>query len=288
MFFGEFATTLRLLEQCEGLSHPAHRAVYATQAADDIHSIILTYRAIVLTILGHVDQGQARMDEALKEAKQLGHTYTLAQVTAYRCWIDWMTDRSHALAQHSAESEALSIEHGFSFWTTVARSYRGFAQAVAGNPKDGLTLLQDGLSTMRATGAVVSTPLFVTMISDTCNRLGWSAESANWLSEAMEIVDATGERMVETEVHRVGGDRLAAAGDLTDAQQLYEQAIRVAQRQSAKIYELRAATSLARLWRDQGRRTEAHDLLAPIYGWFTEGFDTPVLKEAKALLDELK
>jgi predicted ATPase len=114
------------------------------------------------------------------------------------------------------------------------------------------------------------------------------AEATNCLTEVAWIVEATEERGLEAELlHRVPGDLLNTAGDQSAAEQHYRQAIAVAERQSVKLFQLRASTSLARLWRDQGKRAEAHDLLAPIYGWFTEGFDAPDLKDAKALLDGL-
>ena len=118
--------------------------------------------------------------------------------------------------------------------------------------------------------------------------LGQHVEGLDCLAEAMQIVEATDERYQEADLHRVRGELLNAAGDRVAAEQSYYQALAIAARQSAKLFELGAATSLARLWRDQGKRTEAHGLLAPIYGWFTEGFDTLDLKEAKALLEQLK
>jgi predicted ATPase len=117
--------------------------------------------------------------------------------------------------------------------------------------------------------------------------LGQPAETQNCLAEAARIVEATDERFLEAELHRIPGDLLNAAGDRSGAERHYLQAIAVAERQSAKLWQLKASTSLARLWRDQGRRTEAHDLLVPIYGWFTEGFDTADLQEAQALLTAL-
>jgi predicted ATPase len=118
-------------------------------------------------------------------------------------------------------------------------------------------------------------------------RLGQSIEGLNCLVQAAQVIETTDERTDEAELHRVRGDLLDAAGDRAGAAQSYHQALVVARGQSAKLFELRAAASLARLWSDQGKRIEARDLLAPIYGWFTEGFGTPVLQEAKALLDEL-
>ena len=117
--------------------------------------------------------------------------------------------------------------------------------------------------------------------------LGQLVEGLNCLAEAAQIIETTGERHNVAELYRLRGNLLYATGDPSAAEECYHQALAVAKRQSAKLWELLGATSLARLWRDQGKRAEARDLLAPVYGWFTEGFDTPVLQEAKALLDEL-
>jgi predicted ATPase len=139
----------------------------------------------------------------------------------------------------------------------------------------------------RATGAVLTTPWTLTRVAEAHCKLGEPIEGLNCLAEAAHFIDTTGERWDEAELHRVRGDLRHATGDRLGAEQSYQQALVVAQRQSAKLFELCAATSLARLWCDQGKRNEARDLLAPVYGWFTEGFDTPVLQDAKALLDEL-
>ena len=133
-----------------------------------------------------------------------------------------------------------------------------------------------------------STPMLLTWLAEAYAMLGQPAEARNCLAEAARIVETTEERVFEAELlHRVPGDLLNAAGDRSGAERHYRQAIAVAERQSAKLFQLRASTSLARLWRDQGKRAEARDLLGPIYNWFTEGFDAPDLKDAKALLDEL-
>ena len=148
-------------------------------------------------------------------------------------------------------------------------------------------MIAKGLALHRATGAVVSQLFALTLLAEACAKLGRTAEGMNYLTEAEQIIETANDRYHETELHRVRGDLLNAAGNQVAAEDSYHQALAVAKRQSAKPFELRAATSVTRLWRDQGKRAEARDLLAPIYGWFTEGFDTPVLKEAKALLDAL-
>ena len=164
---------------------------------------------------------------------------------------------------------------------------RGRALTALGQAQEGLALITKGLSMYRATGAVLYTPSMLTSAAEAYARLGQPVESLNCLAEAAQIIESTDQRIAEADVYRVRGDLLNATGDQAAAEQSYQQALLVARRQSAKLFELRAAASLARLWRDQGKRAEAHDLLAPVYGWFSEGFDTPVLKEAKALLDEL-
>ena len=128
----------------------------------------------------------------------------------------------------------------------------------------------------------------LTWLAEAYALLGKPAEERNCLAEAARLVETTGKRVLEAELlHRVPGSLLNAAGDRSGAERHYRQAIAVAERQSAKLFQLRASVSLARLWRDQGKRAEARDLLGPIYDWFTEGFDAPDLKDAKALLAEL-
>jgi predicted ATPase len=132
---------------------------------------------------------------------------------------------------------------------------------------------------------VTSQAFALILLAEACSKLGRTTEGLNYLTEADQIIETTNERFHEVELHRVRGDLLNAIGDQVAAEHSYQQAIAVAKRQSAKTLELRAATRLARVWRDQGKREESRDLLAPIYGWFTEGFETAVLKEAKALLE---
>jgi predicted ATPase len=139
----------------------------------------------------------------------------------------------------------------------------------------------------RATGAAIFTPRFLAGLAVAFSRLGQPAEGLSRLREAAQFIDRTDERVLEAEIQRLQGELLSSTGDVAAAELSYQQALAVARQQQAKCWELRAATSMARLWRDQGKRDEARDLLAPVYGWFTEGFDTPDLKEAKALLDEL-
>jgi predicted ATPase len=159
--------------------------------------------------------------------------------------------------------------------------------AALGNAREGLTLLTKGFSLHRAAGAEIGMRQALMLFDEAYAQLSQPVERLNCLAEAGKIIERTNERYNESELHRLRGDLLNATGDRAAAERNYHQALEVAKRQRAKLWELRTAASLARLWDDQGKRAEARDLLAPIYGWFTEGFDTPVLKDAKALLDQL-
>jgi predicted ATPase len=203
------------------------------------------------------------------------------------CWVEVIASSPHEAQRHAEEVIALSNEHGFSLWLGYGLLWHGCSSAALGQAREGVTLLREGLSVVRDTGSGASTPWALTMLADANAKLGKPVIGLSYLAEAAQITETTNERLWEAELHRHRGELLNAARDRAAAEQNYHQAVAVAKRQSAKPFELRASTSLARLWRDQGKRNEARDLLAPICGWFTEGFDTPDLKEAKVLLEQL-
>jgi len=199
-------------------------------------------------------------------------------------WIDWLTCSPMV---HIEEMLSLSTEHGFRYYLGWALAFRGRSLIGFGQAQEGLALLMQALAELRPTGSVTRMPILLTWLAEVYAKLGQPVKAQNYLAEAAKFVEDTDERMLEAELlYRVPGDLLAATANQAAAERNYLHAIAVAKRQSAKLLQLRASTSLARLWRGQGRQTEARDLLAPIYEWFTEGFDAPVLKDAKALLDE--
>jgi len=157
-----------------------------------------------------------------------------------------------------------------------------------GQAAEGLPLLLQGLDSYCVTGAKLVVPLYLMMLSEASGSAGQPKQGLDRIAEAIELTETTQERWVEAEMHRLRGSLLLSMNEHDAAEYSFRHALAVSQRQSAKLFELRAATSLGRLWRDQGKRSEARNLLAPVYGWFTEGFDTPVLQVAKALLDELR
>jgi class 3 adenylate cyclase/tetratricopeptide (TPR) repeat protein len=284
---GELVAARDLIEQSRGVVDPAHRAALTALTGTDQYALIPAYLAIILTYLGYLDQARDRMNEALYEARRLEHTHTLAQVLDFACGVECNTGSPDKARRYATEATEVSDRDGFPYWSARGTVFHGRLLTVVGQPREGLTLLLKGLAMVRTTGAVMRTPEALGYLAEAYTQLWQPAEGLNCLAEAMQIVEATKQWIHEADLHRLRGDLLNATGDLSAAEQSYHQALAVAQRQSAKLLELRAATSLCRLWRDQGRGTEARDLLAPIYGWFTEGFDTPVLQDAKSLRDEL-
>jgi predicted ATPase len=199
--------------------------------------------------------------------------------------------RHDVLAVHE-QAEAgvtLSTEQGFSFWSAVGMIYRGWALALQGQGEMGMAQVRQGTAAVRATGAALHDPCNCTLLAEVCDHLGHTEDGLQALAEAHTIVEQQEERWWEAEVHRLRGVLLLrqTGTPWTGAEPWLQRALHVARRQEAKSLELRAAVSLSRLWQRQGKRAEARALLAPVYGWFTEGFDTADLQEAKALLEEL-
>ena len=192
-----------------------------------------------------------------------------------------------ALGEQADQLISFTIEQGFRQWHAQGTIYRGWVQTKNGDVAEGMSLLRSGITAFRASGTEAWLPHFLALHASACDLAGEAEEGLSLLDEATQIVDRTGERWLEAELYRLKGQLLLRRGHAEAAENRYREALRIAREQEAKLWELRAAASLARLWRDQGRRGEARDLLAPTYRWFTEGFDTRDLSEARALLDEL-
>ena len=286
-YLGEFLASLAHLEQALARFDPAHRPFYMSFHTQDPLVTLLHFLANDLCFLGYLDQARFRSDAAAEEANKLDHPFSLVSALARACWVDWtMGSREELLARANALI-AVGDEHGFPWQTGVGTVFQGWALARNGQTGEGIALLKAGVVAFRATGATMWVPFFLTLLAEAEGRANQQDQGLGHLAEAERLVAETEERWAEAELHRVRGELLRAGHDPAAAERSFCQAIGIAQQQSAKFWELRAAISLARLWREQGKRDAARDLLAPTYGWFTEGFDTPVLKEARALLDEL-
>jgi class 3 adenylate cyclase/tetratricopeptide (TPR) repeat protein len=281
--FGQFVVARPELERCLALADPARRTLEGL--AFDPYAVTLTWLGLTLAYLGYLDQARSRMNDAVSEARRLGHAHTLAHALIFSSWLDWFAG---APMERLHEALDLTRAHDFPHYLGWALAYRGKSLVADGRAQDGLAVLTRASEILRATGNGVSMPMLFSPLAEACAALGRHDEEQRWIDEMTQAIESTDERVSEAELlHRVRGDLLNSRGDPAGAERCYREAIAVAGRQGADLLQLRASTSLARLWRAQGRRAEAHGVLAPIYGRFTEGFDTPVLKEAKALLEQL-
>jgi class 3 adenylate cyclase/predicted ATPase len=284
---GKFIDARAYVENALSLWDPMYRAHLPTPEDSYVSVLIPLFRSLLC--LGYVDQARLRRDEALAEARRLS-PYTLAHALCDAWYVYWAIEglKSARKTLRSAEEVlAISNEQGFPLWSAVGNIMRGWCLGAVGQAAEGIPLLLRGIADMRATGCNVMVPFALTTLAEVYGMAAQPNEGLARLTEAAELVETTQERWTEAEMHRVRGALLLSMQEHVAAEESYHRAITVARRQSARFWELRAATSLGRLWRDQGKRTEARDLLAPVYGWFTEGFDTPVLQDAKALLDQM-
>jgi class 3 adenylate cyclase/predicted ATPase len=272
-----------------GLSHwdPTFRASWATP--DDPYVGAMLHLSKTLLYLGYVDQARLRCDEALAEARRLS-PYNLVFVLCHAWYGDWASEGMESaptMLQSAEKVLVICAEQGFPMWSAVGNIMRGWCLGAAGQAAESISLVSKGVADVSATGCNLVVPFVLMVLAQVYGKAGQPEEGLSRLVEAVKLVEATQERWAEAEMHRLRGALLLSMSKHAEAENSYRQALSVAQRQSAKFWELRAAMSMARLWRDQGKGTEARDLLAPVYGWFTEGFDTRDLKEAKALLDQL-
>jgi predicted ATPase len=192
-----------------------------------------------------------------------------------------------ALDERADQLVAVATEQSFPLRRAAGTIYRGWVKVKNGDVAEGISLLRYGSTAFRATGAEAGMPYFIALLARACEIVGQINEAATRLDEALQIIERTGERWFAAELNRHKGQLLLRQGHSEAAEELYRKALSIAKEQEAKLWELRAAASLARLRHDQGRHAEARNLLAPVYGWFTEGFDTPHLKKAKTLLEML-
>jgi DNA-binding winged helix-turn-helix (wHTH) protein/predicted ATPase/class 3 adenylate cyclase len=287
MFAGSFASSRSHLETVLALYDP--NAHFSLVRQTGIHPQLAAQAAlgVVLFCLGFPDQALAQSNKAIAEARRLPHPPTLAMSLGIDALLLSIIGDDIGLEQRADDLVAVATDQGFPFYRATGAIFRGWVKAKNSDVTDGLSLLRAGSSAYCATGATAWMPLYIALLAGACEIAGQIEEGAARLKQALQLVERTGERWFAAELDRQGGRLLLRQGHPEAAEELYRKALRIAGEQEAKLWELRAAVSLARLRRGQGCRAEARDLLAPVYGWFTEGFATPDLKEAKALLEEL-
>jgi class 3 adenylate cyclase/predicted ATPase len=288
MLGGRFVSSRSHLEEVLALYDPIYHRSLAHQAGFHPQNDSQAILAIVLFCLGYSDQALARSNAAIAAAQRLAHPPSLASSLYLGATLLSHVGDNAALGERVDQLIAVTTEQGFPLWRAAGTTFRGWVKVKNGDATEGISLLRRGSAAYRATGAEVWMPYYIALLARACEIAGQIEESLTLLDDALQIAERTGERWFASELNRHKGQLLLRQGHSEAAEELYRKALSVAEEQGAKLWELRAAASLARLRRDQGNRAEARDLLAPVYGWFTEGFDTPDLKEAKALLDELR
>jgi predicted ATPase len=247
------------------------------------------YAAMTLWLLGYPEQALVRTHDALVLAQELSYPFSLAFAWCMAAIVAQLRRDMPAVHAQSEACVALSTEQGFPLWTAFGTIIRGWALAMQGQGEEGIAQVRQVIAGGGATGAELFNPYFYTLLADVAAHLGYPEDGLQALAEAHTLVEKHEERWWEAEVYRLRGVLLLRQPGTpqAEAEAWLQLALDVARRQEAKSLELRAAMSLSRLWQQQGKRAEAYEILAPIYGWFTEGFDTADLQEAKALLEEL-
>jgi predicted ATPase len=284
---GRFAPARSHLEEVLVPYEPIAHHSLADQTGTHLHVVAQAHLAIVLFALGFPDQAMAQTSAAIAEARRLAHPPSLAaSLTLTNILLSLIGD-DEPLGERASELVAMATEQGFAFRRAMGTISRGWLKVKNGDAAEGISLLRRGLAAYRATGAEVWVPHYLALVARACQIAEEIEESFALLDEAFQIVERTGERWFEAELHRHKGELLLQQGHAEAAEELYCKALDISREQEARLWELRAAVSLAQLRRDQGRHAEARDLLAPIYGWFAEGFGTTDLKEAAVLLAEL-
>jgi class 3 adenylate cyclase/predicted ATPase len=271
------------------LYDPAEHRALATRFGQDVRMALLSFRSLALWILGYPDRALADANHAIMDAREMGQAATLMYALTVTATTLILCGHYDAAKAQSDEAVRLAEEKGATLWKGFGMMRQGCVLALTGKTVNAVQVMTSGIAQWRSTGATVLLPFQLPNLARAYAELGQFDDALRCIGETMSAVEATKERWFEAEVNRTAGEieLLSRDPDAAKADAYFERALTIARTQQAKSWELRAAMSMARLWRDQGKRYEARELLAPVYVWFTEGFDTLDLKEAKALLEEL-
>jgi predicted ATPase len=263
----------------------------ATRFGQDIQVATLSFRSLVLWLLGYPAAALDDADAAIKDAREIGHAatlmYTLNQTTMFVHIPCGNYTTAKAALQ---EVVTLAEEKGALSWKALGILNKACVLTLTGKAADAIEGFISGMTLYQTTGATIWRPLYLTYLARAYAEIGQFKDAWRRVAEAMKAMEKSKETWFEAEVNRIAGEIALSSSEADNAAKAgayFERALAIAREQQAKSWELRAAMSMARLWSDQGKRQQAHDLLAPVYGWFTEGFDTLDLKEAKTLLNTL-
>jgi predicted ATPase/class 3 adenylate cyclase len=289
LLLGRPASARAHLEKVLALYNPERHRSLASLYAYEPRAAALAYLPVVRLLLGYPERALRLSEEALATARQSSHLLTLCFALHARCWFHQIALDDRSLRRWAKELIELTVEHGFPYWLSYARVLHGWAHTQDASEEEGSAQMLQAFAEYQATGARLYMPYFTALLAHAGAMRGERTEELRLLTDAITRVDETGERWFEAELYRLHGEALLhlPEPDHAGAEAALSEALVRARRQGTRLWELRAATSLARLWVEQRKRAEARDLLAPVYSWFTEGFDTADLKHAKALLDAL-
>ena len=286
---GDFVDGRAHYDQALALYDAATHRSLANRFGQDIRVAILSYRSIALWMLGYPEAALADVDQALKGAREIGHAPSLMYALAITSITHSLLGNYAAVNLQLDELVAVAEEKSALFWKAVGRMLQGWVLAQTGNPSGAVHQTTSGITAYQSMGATYNLPHALSYLAKAYAELGQFDDALRSIGEGVTAAETTKETWFEAEVRRIAGEISLKSPELDapKAERHFERALSVARQQQAKSWELRASMSLARLWRDQGKVEQARELLAPVYGWFTEGFDTLDLKEAKALLDAL-
>jgi predicted ATPase len=287
-YSGNFLEARAHYDRAIALYDPVEHRALSTRFGQDVRVVILCQRATTLWCLGYPAAALADAEQALKYAREIGQASTLMygmnSAIGHALWGNYTAAKGLG-----GELIALADQIGSVFWKSLGTTVVGCAMALRGEAPDAVQAITSGLSGLRSSGATVWVSWALPHLAIAYSELGQFDDAWHCIGEALTAMETTKEKWHEAEVNRTAGEIALKSPqpDTAKAEAYFERALTIARKQQAKSLELRAATSMARLWRDQGKRDEARELLAPVYGWFTEGFDTRDLKKAKVLLNEL-
>jgi predicted ATPase len=286
---GEFTEAQTNFEKVMAIYDPQqhHTMAFLHWIDPGIHT--LSFMALNLWLLGFTDQALRKSHEALALAHELSHSYSLAFALFFAAWLQFFRRDFYATQDRAEKTVDLSTEQRFPIWAAGGDIFLNWALAMQGRGETHVSQICQSMSTMRETGMEQLQQFWRAVLAELKVKAGQPEVGLHALAEAETVMRRTGERFWKAELYRLKGKLLLShsAENQSEAKACFHQALEVARRQSAKSLELRAVMSLSRLWQKQGKQEKARQMLAEIYGWFTEGFDTTDLKEAKTLLEEL-
>ena len=288
-YAGEFAAARKHVELGIALYDAQTHGAHALRYEDDPGMTCLDYAARTLWTLGYADQAVQLGDRAIEVARATAHAPSIAEALTWRAEIALVRREAREVGERAVTALEPAIESGLPLWIGIATTLHGWALGAQGQHAEGLARMHEGLAVMARTGDRLLRFYFLASLAEALGQAGQPEAALSALEQAIQGYRGSGATHWNAELLRLKGELLLARdrADAAATEACFREAIAIARRQDARSLELRAATSLARLWAEQGRRAEARDLLAPVYDWFTEGFDTADLKDAKALLDEL-